>query len=298
MCRAMSKTDAVPGRRSSLVPSTERDRFFDYCLQPYSPRCDPAGKLRGESLLWNSLEAAGLAPALWEPFDAIRVAAGRDMTVFGVKLWEGRLSWEMYFYDPQRDDRQITAAALRRALVGVLDIRPLVPDTTRYFMYSFDLDATSLAEARVPELNVYLQFYEGQGGHSYAQREDCCELRNTYRFHEPKREIDAILHQVRRSMWVDVSAVRLADIVIPELFECSKICVAKKRSADAIYYSGISVDQLRWFLHRFDYPEAVTSFVDQHRAGFDHLMFDVGIDYRSRPDGSLEYPKTGYYSTL
>ena len=92
--------------------------------------------------------------------------------------------------------------------------------------------------------------------------------------------------------------VRIADIVVPELYECAKICVAKKRTADAIYYSGISVDQLRWFLHRFDYPEAVTSFVDEHRADFDHLMFDVGIDYRSGPDGTLEYPKTGYYSTL
>ncbi|MCX4243639.1 hypothetical protein [Paraliomyxa miuraensis] len=294
----MSSADAVPRPRSSLVPSTGQDRFFDYCLETYAPRCDPTGKLRGESLLWNSLEAAGVSEAGYEPFDAIRAAAGRDMTVFGVKWFRARLSWELYFYDPQREDRQITASALRRALAGVLDIRPRVRDTTRYFMYSFDLDAAALGDGQVPELNVYLQFHEGQGGHSYALREDACELRNTYRFHEPKREIEAILHQVQRSMWVDFTAVRVADIVLPELYECAKICVAKKRSADAIYYSGISIDQLRWFLHRFEYPHAVTSFVDRHRADFEHLMFDVGIDYRSRPDGSLEYPKTGYYSTL
>ncbi len=288
----------MPRLRSSLIPSTGQDRFFDYCLQTYTPRCDPTGKLRGESLLWNSLATAGLTEADYAPFEAIRAAAGRDMTVFGVKWFEARLSWELYFYDPQREDRQITASALREALAGVLDIRPRVSDRARYFMYSFDLDANSLREARVPELNVYLQLYEGQGGHSYALREAACELRNTYRFHEPKREIDAILHQVERSMWVDFSTVRLADIVLPELYECAKICVAKKRSADAIYYSGISVDQLRWFLHRFEYPHAVSSFVDQHRGELAHLMFDVGIDYRSRPDGSLEYPKTGYYSTL
>ena len=45
-------------------------------------------------------------------------------------------------------------------------------------------------------------------------------------------------------MWVDFTTVRLADIIMPELFECTKICVAKKRIADAIYYSGITVDQL------------------------------------------------------
>ncbi|MEM7155565.1 MAG: hypothetical protein AAF799_22135 [Myxococcota bacterium] len=294
----MSSAGAEARPRSPLVPSTGQDRFFDYCLQPYPPRCDPAGKLRGESLLWNSLQVAGLSEAEYAAFDAIREAAGRDMTVFGVKWFDGRLSWEMYFYDPQRDDEQITAAALRQALKGVLDLRPYVPDSTRYFMYSFDLDAASVRAASVPEINVYLQFHEGQGGHSYALREDSCELRNTYRFHEPKREIDAILHQVRRSMWVDFSTVRLADIVLPELYECMKICVAKKRYADAIYYSGISIDQLRWFLHRFEYPDAVRSFVDEHHADFAHLLFDVGIDYRSGPDGRLEYPKTGYYSTL
>jgi hypothetical protein len=99
-------------------------------------------------------------------------------------------------------------------------------------------------------------------------------------------------------MWVDFSTTRLADIVMPELFECTKICVAKKRFADAIYYSGITVDQLLWFFRRFDYPAAISAFVEQHRAALEHLLFDVGIDYYTGPDGRLIYPKTSYYSTL
>jgi hypothetical protein len=284
--------------RTLLYPSTPGDRFFDYCLELYEPRCDVAGKLRGESLLWHSLEIAGLPPAADDVFAAIQRAAGRDMTVFGVKWFGGRLSWEMYFYDPQREDKQITAAGLRDALAGTLLLEPLVPDAVRYFMYSFDLDADSLARAKVPELNIYLQFHEGQGGHSYAVREGSCELRNTYRFHRPKPEIDAILHQVQRSMHVDFRTVRLADIIMPELFECTKICVAKKRFADAIYYSGITVDQLLWFFRRFEYPDGISAFVEQRREDFEHLLFDVGIDYLSGPDGRLIYPKTGYYSTL
>lgn len=291
-------TDAATTARTLLVPSTPGDRFFDYCLQIYAPRCDPAGKLRGESLLWHSLEVAGLGPAHDEVFHGLRAAAGRDMTVFGVKWFEGRLSWEMYFYDPQREDEQITAAALRETLGETLRIVPEVPDTTRYFMYSFDLDGEILAAREVPELNVYLQFFEGQGGYSYAVRADHRELRNTYRFLQPKLEIDAILHQVRRSLWVDVSRVRLADIVMPELYECSKICVAKKRFNDAIYYSGITVDQLLWFFDRFAYPREISSFVREHYAGLEHLLFDVGIDYLMGPDGRLSYPKTSYYSTL
>lgn len=293
----MSAHTETPSR-TLLIPSTPGDRFFDYCLELYEPRCDVAGKLRGESLLWHSLEVAGLSLAADACFSAIQRAAGRDMTVFGVKWFGGRLSWEMYFYDPQREDEQITAAALRDSLVGTLELEPLVPDSVRYFMYSFDLDADSLARGKVPEINIYLQFHEGQGGHSYAVRRDSCELRNTYRFHRPKPEIDAILHQVQRSMWVDFRTVRLADIIMPELFECTKICVAKKRFADAIYYSGITVDQLLWFFRRFEYPEPIAAFVEQRREEFEHLLFDVGIDYLSGPDGRLIYPKTSYYSTL
>ncbi|KIG15448.1 hypothetical protein DB30_05565 [Enhygromyxa salina] len=284
--------------RTLLIPSTPGDRFFDYCLEIYEPRCDPADKLRGESLLWHSLEVAGLPRRDDAIFHAIQRAAGRDMTVFGVKWFGGELSWELYFYDPQREDTQITAAALREALVGSLDIAVHVPDAIRYFMYSFDLSAASLARARVDELNVYLQFHEGQGGHSYAVREGACELRNTYRFHRPKLEIDAILHQVQRSLYVDFTRTQLAEIVIPELFECQKICVAKKRFADAIYYSGITVDQLLWFFRRFAYPAEVQAFVERERGRFEHLLFDVGIDYHTGPDGRLVYDKTGYYSTL
>ena len=292
-------------KRELLIPSTAGDRFFDYCLEIYEPLADPAGRLRGESLLWHSLEVAGFPPEADALLHSLRRAAGRDMTVFGIKWFDPRtagatvytdpsayaLSYELYYYDPQREDEQITIA-------GELEILPTVPDAVRYFMYSFDFDARTVQTRAVDELNVYLQFYEGQGGHSYAVRRDGLELRNTYRFHRPKLEIDAILHQVQRSLHVDFTRARLAEIVMPELFECHKICVAKKRFADAIYYSGITVDQLLWFFRRFAYPAPIVAFVEDHREGFEHLLFDVGIDYLAGPDGRLIYPKTSYYSTL
>ncbi|MFO7562680.1 MAG: hypothetical protein R6X02_08540 [Enhygromyxa sp.] len=284
--------------RPQLVRSTPNDRFYDYCLQPYAPREDPRGKLRGESLLWNSLAVAGLPERHDRVFHAIQRAAGRDMTVFGVKWFEGRLSWELYFYDPEHEDPQVSAAGLREGLAGELEIVPEVEATVDAFMVSFDLDHASLAAGRVEELNLYLPFFEGQGGHSYAIRAGHRELRNSYRFHHPKREIEAIVHQIRRSVYVDFTRVGLAEILLPELFECAKICVAKKRFADAVYYSGISVDQLLWFLRRFAYPEAVIEFVTAQRDDLRHLLFDVGVDYCSGPDGRLRYPKSSYYSTF
>jgi hypothetical protein len=285
-------------RRPTLVETTPNDRYYDYCLQPYTPLADPRGRARGESLLWNSLTVAEVPEAHDRALLAIQRLAGRDMTVFGVK-WPGdRLSWELYFYDPEHEDPAVSATGLREGLKGELEIVPELAASVDSFMVSFDLDPPSLAAGRVEELNVYLPYFAGQGGHSYAVRADGCELRNTYSFHHPKLEIEAIVAQIRRSLYVDFGATCLAEILIPELFECAKICVAKKRYADAIYYSGITVDQLLWFLRRFAYPDAIVAFVAGQRERLGHLLFDVGIDYCRGPDGRLHYPKTGYYSTL
>jgi len=286
------------GARALRIPTGPNDRFFDYCLQPYTPRCDPSGKLRGESLLWSSLAVAGVPVADDRPFHAIQRVAGRDMTVFGVKQQDGALSWELYFYDPDREDPRVTAANLRRELAGELELVPAVADTIGYFMVSFELDAAALARRRVDELDVYLPMHGQQGGFSYKFAAANRELRNTYRFHDPRAEIDAIVHQLERSVFVDTTRTDLAELLLPELLECAKICVARKRSADAIYYSGITVGQLLWFLRRFAYPAAVVDFIADNRGDLEHLRFDVGVDHRTGDDGRLVVPKTSYYSTL
>src|SRR4051812_9386343 len=82
-----------------LLPSQPSDRYFDYCLQPYAPRRSPEGKLRSENLFWKSFELAGAPPEIEDVVLTIQRAAGRDMTVFGVKHVHGRTWWELYFYD-------------------------------------------------------------------------------------------------------------------------------------------------------------------------------------------------------
>ena len=41
-------------------------------------------------------------------------------------------------------------------------------------------------------------------------------------------------------------------------------------------------------------PELV-AFVREHRSRLDHLLFDVGLDYRAQ-DGRVEILKSGYYA--
>lgn len=287
----------APPPATPLIFSTPLDRYFDYCLQPYEPRCPPAGKLRAENVLWESLRLAGLESALAPAVRAVQARCGRDMTVFGIKHTAGQLFWELYFYDPQKEDARVTAASLIDALAPLLRFEAAPRETIPYFMFSFDLDARTADTRRVEALNLYLAAREAQAGRSYKLTRTGLEFENIYRFLHPKLEIDKVLHGIRSSVFVDFTRVALAKVLFPELFTCRRICVAKKRTADAVYYSGIDVGQLLWFLRRFDYPATLAGYVEEHRAGFEHLLFDVGVDYRMDASGALVFGKTSFYGT-
>ncbi|MCC6878009.1 MAG: hypothetical protein IT378_27100 [Sandaracinaceae bacterium] len=283
-----------------MIETTPSDRYFDYCLQPYEPAAPAQGKWRSESLLWHALEVAGLRGGRVETsLRRVQAHAGRDLTVWGVKHDRGRLFLELYFYDPRKEDPRVAASSVIAALEGTLRFAPSVRESIPYFMWSFDLDAETERSGRVDALHLYLAAREIQAGRSYTLRGGgAIELVNHYRFLHPQREIDELLHGIESSVFVDFERVPLSRVLLPQLFACNRICVAKKRAADGIYYSGLSIDQLRFFLERFGWPGAIRSLVERERARLDHLRYDVGIDYRMLEDGSLESTKTSFYGTL
>jgi hypothetical protein len=281
-----------------LVHATDADRYFDYCLQPYDPLRDPRGKLRSESLLWNSLDTAGAPPSLDDALRAVQRTAGRDMTVIGVKHQAGRLWWELYFYDRLKEDPAVRAASIIDAVAPWFRIVPRPRETVPYFMFSFDVLPETAEGGTVDVVNLYLPYFEVQGGRSYKLSAERLEMDNVYRFLHPKTEIRQIVHDIRQSVFVDYSRVLLSRVLLPELIDCNRICVAKKRFADAVYYSGIDVGQLAYFLTRLDYPAPIVDFIEAHRGRLDHLRFDVGIDYAMRADGSVAMTKSSYYCTL
>jgi hypothetical protein len=288
---------AAETRGPVLVPTTPEDRYFDYCLQAYEPRCSPVGKLRGESLLWHSFEVAGASETVRAATRGLQAHAGRDATVWGVKHAAGALWWELYFYDPQKEDPRVTVGSVTQALEPWLHLAPRMRESVPYFMFSFDLRPEWGAGHAVDALNVYLAEPVGQAGRSYVLRESGLELDNLYHFFHPKLEIREVLARIRSSTFVDFSAIDVGRVLLPELLSCRRICVAKKRRSDAVYYSGIDVDQLLWFLRRFHHPASIVDFVAGHRSRLDHLRFDVGIDYTAGRDG-IEVAKTGFYSTV
>jgi hypothetical protein len=282
-----------------LVPTTPNDRYFDYCLEPYEPLARTEGKLRSESLLWCALETAGLGGTRIESaLRAVQAHAGRDLTVFGVKHDGGRIFFELYFYDPRKKDPRVTAGAVIDALAPQLSFAARVDEAIPYFMWSFDLLPETNESGTIDAVHLYLAAREAQAGRSYTLRDGSMELANIYRFLHPKRDIEKIRHGIESSVFVDFRRVSLASVLLPELFDCHRICVAKKRLRDGIYYSRIDVDQLRFFLERFGYPAPIRELVTAERPRLDHLRYDVGIDYRMGADGRLETTKTSFYGTL
>jgi hypothetical protein len=284
---------------SPLVRSDGRERYFDYCLQPYAPRRVSAGALRSESLLWQSFLVAGAPAGVRRAVERIREACGRDLTVFGVKLQHGRLFWELYFYDPQKEDVRATATSVAAAVAADFTLAPLPDEGVPYFMFSFDLAVDTLEVGAVRGLNLYLAEPVGQAGRSYKLLPDgALELDNFYHFLRPKQDIAEVLARLRSSVFCDVSRVGLHRVLAPELFACNRVCVAKKRRSDAVYHSGLELWQFEWFLRRHEYPAALVDFVGEHREALGHLRYDVGMDYTADGEGRVIVHKTSFYGTV
>ena len=86
-------------------------------------------------------------------------------------------------------------------------------------------------------------------------------------------------------------------MVWPELADCRVIVVANKRRNDGIYFSGISIDQLLFFLRRTGYPPDLVAYIAANRDGLDHMRYDVGYDYVMQ-DGRIRVLKASYYGFI
>jgi len=286
--------------RDRFEYATADDPALNYCLWSYAPVAPAEDKFRSINLLLQSFDCAEMGEGACAIVDAIRDGIGPFRTVFGVKLIGDRLGWEFYFYDYARRDRVVS-------MTRVLDaIRPLAGcaiqpnENLPYFMFSLDLD-DALAQG-VRDIDV-IHMYIGNPGSSvssgiaYAVGRDGSRLENFYFFFDARTQLREVARKVASSAWFDETALPLDCVLVPELRACRTICVANKQTHDCIYFSGVDVGQLLWFLDRLGYPAPIVAFVRENRSRLDHLLFDVGFDYRVE-DGRLVVLKSGYYGVF
>jgi hypothetical protein len=280
--------------------ATAGDPALNYCLWEYSPTAPAEDKYRSINLLFHSFECAGVGPRAFDVVDAIRDGIGPFRTVFGIKWRGGQFAWEFYFYDYARRRREVSITRVLAAMRCYVPCEVPISESLPYFMFSLDFD-DELASGRRP-LDVVHMYIGNPGstvssGIAYGVRDGGTTLENFYFFFDARTQLGEAAGKICSSAYFDDTRHPVADVLVPQLRECRTICVANKQTHDCIYFSGITVDQLLWFLERLAYPAAIVRFVAEHRGELDHLLFDVGFDYRMDA-GELKILKSGYYGVF
>lgn len=276
------------------------DFFYNYCLWRYQPRMPTAGKFRSVNLLRHSFAVQDVGRPMYDLVDALRRGIGVGNTVWGVKMACGEISWEYYFYDYRRRERERSLSRVLEVIRPLARTRVIPNENIHYFMFSLDINEQLIQNGW--EIDV-VHLYIGNPGSAvssgicYAQTENGAQLENLYYFFHPADQMDDIVAKILCSAQIDDVRIPLGAILWPELKDCTTICCANKQHCDCIYFSGITVDQFLFFLREMKYPDSIVLFVEQHRDRLDHLLFDVGIDYRLE-NGQLVMLKSGYYGTF
>jgi hypothetical protein len=295
-------TGDIPGRAvvGALEYATAQERLYDFCLWEYPPAAACAGKLRSVSLLSRSFELHGMGARGADLVRAIRQGFGDSRSVWGIKQEAGRISWEFYFYDYERLQRE-------RSIPRLLEIiRPWIPcaiatsEQRPYFMFSIDLDRELVVEGKaLEEIQMYIGNIGSQisSGICYALTRTQARLKNFYFFFDAKTEMDNIVGKATSSAYLDTANFDIDAILWPELLDCQTIVVANKQDRDGVYFSRVNVDQLLIFLKRMRYPAEHVLFIEQNRSSLDHMLYDVGLDYRMEGN-KLNIVKSAYYGVF
>ena len=286
------RLDVVGQGRLSSAPLERCDRDeaqYDYVLHRYEPPSPAAGKLRSVNLLVESFALAGVEAEGRALLAALERGLGRGRTVWGIKQQRGELlGWELYWYDYQRHHADLSVAHVGALLRPWLEVDAIEPRALPWHMFSIEFSPSTLRGGAPVPAQLYIDM------RSYELRGTELTFRNIYTFHDPRADIDEILHRLGSSVHFDARRHRLAQLLPPSLRRCHRVCVANKRASDALYSSRITTAALAAFCTEHAWPAALGGFVRTHAGELDHLLWDVGLDFEAR-DGLLSVEKTGVY---
>lgn len=276
------------------------DPYFNYCHWPYDPPASGTGKLRPSVLLFKAVSEMPHGSWVTKTLQAIQRGIGEFRSVYGVKRIDGQWALEIYIYDYERQGRIVSIERLEEASKGVLRFPQTADPQLPYFMFSFDLtEQTAEQNGLLDVVHVYIGNPGSQvsSGIAYGFTPQGRQLENFYFFFDAKKQQKEICDKLECSVFCDAWRLSLDALYRPELRECHTICLANKRACDTIYFSGVNIDQLLFFLSWQQYPEAYRQFVEERHHELDHLLYDVGVDYRAN-NGAIEFVKHGFYGVF
>jgi hypothetical protein len=276
------------------------DAFFDFCLWEYIPAAPFMRKLRSASLLFHSFDVLAVDERLYDLIRAIRGGFGVSNTVWGIKKRGSEISWELYFYDYRKAQRTRSVSRFQEIVQPFVRCDLPIKEGLPYFMFSVDIDERIASGSRgLDEVHLYIGNTGStvSSGICYLATKSWSRLENFYFFFDAKSQMDKIIAKATCSVWLDATRANVDAILWPELRDCSVIVVANKPHNDSLYFSRINLDQLLFFLKRMSYPPELWRFIEDHRRDLDHLLYDVGIDYRMEGN-NLVVLKSGYYGVV
>lgn len=280
--------------------TTSRDHYFNYCWWPYEPVAPIENKLRQVNLLFHSFEQGGLGEAAFRLVRTIRDAIGSFRTVWGTKWIGDRLAWEFYFYDYERRERELSITRVLEVIRGFARCGIRINENLAYFMFSIDIDRELLSgKGEIDLIHMYIGNPGStvSSGIAYALRPETTALENFYFFFDAGKHLREVAEKICCSAHFDATSMDLRRVLVPELRDCRTICVANKQGNDTVYFSGVDVKQLLFFLKMLRYPPWIIAYVEENQAKLDHLLYDVGFDYVAR-DGEPVIVKSGYYGVF
>jgi len=280
-----------------LEYTTTQDIFFDYCLWEYKPVAPYENKFRSVNLLYHSFDFTGMPERMFELVQAIRKGIGVSHTVWGLKKQGDTIAWEFYFYDYRRRERERSITKLIDTIGPFIRCGIKANENLHYFMFSIDINNDLISGTRdLEEIHMYIGNPGStvSSGICYSLTKNGTRLENFYFFFDAKKEMDDIMSKTACSAHIDTTQINIDQILWPEMRDCGVIVIANKQHNDSVYFSRIRVDQLILFLKRMRYPEELVSFIEENGAKLDHLLYDVGYDYRME-GRDLKILKSGYY---
>lgn len=280
--------------------TSSSDPYLDFCLWAYDPPSIINEPWRSANLLYDSFLEASAPDEAYQLCSLLRENIGEWKTVWGVKQFDGQVSWEFYFYDYQRLEREVSLKRVLDSISQILPCRLSINEDSLYFMFSIDFDVQQLSlQQEMEEVNIYLGNLSESvsSGICYSLSDQGLLLDNLYYFFDAQQEKQTIVDKITSSMYLQCSQINYDDILIPELRDCRTIVVANKKNRDGIYFSGITVEQLLYFLKLMQYPDSMISYLEKNQNHYEHLLFDIGIDYIMQ-DGEICYTKSSYYGVF
>ena len=276
------------------------DPFRNYCHWPYDPPASGSGKLRPSVLLYKAVNEMPHSAWVTNSLQAIQHGIGDFRSVYGIKRIADQWALEIYIYDYERQDRLVSIERLQEATDGLLRFPQIADPRLPYFMFSFDLTENAARQNGVLDVvHIYIGNPGSQvsSGIAYEFSARGRQLENFYFFFDAQKQQKEIVDKLECSVYCDTWRISLDELYRPELRDCQTICLANKRTCDTIYFSGVDIDQLLFFLNWQQYPDDYIRFVEERHHELDHLLYDVGVDYRAN-GGQIEFVKHGFYGVF